>query len=234
VKTYTAPSGPDSINNEHDARRSAEIVFEDLNGSSDALGFDGFVVACYSRHPLTRKLKSLMSATEHTQVIGIFEASISTALSLPSPRWGENIEKFGIVTTGKYWEETLTQGVLDFLGCENIASCKRFKGVESTGLSAAELHTSPPSEVRNRITEATKRLVKDRDVGLICLGCAGMAGMDAIVREACVEELGKVLGNQVHIIDGVKAGIALVDGFVRHQSQGTMPNPLDQVVENAV
>jgi len=171
-----------------------------------------------------------MSATQHTQVIGIFEASISTALSLPPPRWGDDMIKFGIVTTGEYWEKILTQGVLDFLGCDNVAFCKRFKGVVSTGLSAAELHSSPPSEVRNRMIKATKTLVKDRDVGAICLGCAGMAGMDAIVREACVEELGEVLGNQVHIIDGVKAGIALVDGLVRHRAQGTMPNSFDQLV----
>jgi len=215
VETYTARSGPDSINDEHDARESADIVFEDLNGSSSAVGYDGFVVACYSVHPLTRRLKSLISATQHTQVIGIFEASISTALSLPPPLSSDNTQKFGIVTTGKYWEDILTQGVLDFLGCDNVDSCRRFKGVESTGLSAAELHTSPPSEVRDRMIKATKRLVKDRDVGVICLGCAGMAGMDAIVREACVEELGEVVGNQVHIIDGVKAGIALIEGLVR-------------------
>lgn len=230
MKTYTARSGPDSINDEHDAKRSAETILEELNGSSAISGFDGFVVACYSRHSLTRQLKSLISATQHTQVIGIFEASISTALSLPPPRWGDDMVKFGIVTTGKYWEETLTQGVLDFLGCDKTASCKRFKGVESTGLSAAELHTSPPSEVRNKMVKATRRLVQDRDVGAICLGCAGMAGMDVIVREACIEELGEVLGNQMHIIDGVKAGIALVDGLVRHRAQGTMSSKLDELV----
>jgi Asp/Glu/hydantoin racemase len=156
-----------------------------------------------------------MPAKHHAPVIGIFEASISTAMSLLPPPWSGNIKKFGIVTTGKYWEETLTHGVLDFLGCDNHASCKRFKGVESTGLSAAELHTSPPSEVRYRMIQATKRLVKDRDVSVICLGCAGMAGMDAIVQEACVEELGDEEAQQVHIIDGVKAGIALVEGLVR-------------------
>ncbi len=218
METYTAPSGPDSINDEDDARKSADIVFKDLNSSTYPVGFDGFVVACYSVHPLTRGLKSMTSATQQTQVIGIFEASISTAMSVLPPSGSGHAEKFGIVTTGQYWEDTLTHGVLDFLGCDNVASCKRFKGVESTGLSAAELHTSQPSEVRNRMIKATRRLVKDRDVGAICLGCAGMAGMDAIVREACVEELGEVLGNQVHIIDGVKAGVALVEGLVRSRS----------------
>lgn len=148
-------------------------------------------------------------------MIGIFEASLSTALSLLPPPWSGSIKKFGIVTTGQYWEDTLTHGVLDFLGCDNLASCTRFKGVESTGLSAAELHTSPPSEVRYRMIKAAKTLLKDRDVSVICLGCAGMAGMDAIVREACVEELGEEEADNVHIVDGVKAGIALAEGLVR-------------------
>lgn len=213
--TYTAPSGPDSINNEDDARKSAEIVLADLSESGFCAEFNGFVVACYSVHPLTTKLKSLLPAKHHAPVIGIFEASLSTALSLLPPPWSGSIKKFGIVTTGKYWEDTLTHGVLDFLGCDNLDSCKRFKGVESTGLSAAELHTSPPSEVRYRMIKATKRLLRDRDVGVICLGCAGMAGMDTIVREACVEELGEEEAQDVHIVDGVKAGIALVEGLVR-------------------
>jgi len=148
-------------------------------------------------------------------VIGIFEASISTALSLLPPQESGDSKKFGIVTTGKYWEDTLTEGVMNFLGCESRATSNRFKGVESTCLSAAELHTSPPEEVRSRMLDATRRLVKDRDVSVICLGCAGMAGMDAIVKEACIEELGEEEAQQVHIIDGVKAGIALVEGLVR-------------------
>jgi Asp/Glu/hydantoin racemase len=186
-----------------------------LSKSSFSKEFNGFVVACYSVHPLTTRLKSVMPAKHHAPVIGIFEASISTALSLLPQPWSGSIKKFGIVTTGKYWEDTLMHGVLDFLGCDNLASCKRFKGVESTGLSAAELHTSPPSEVRHRMIKATKRLLKDRDVTVICLGCAGMAGMDTIVREACVEELGGEEADNVHIVDGVKAGIALVEGLVR-------------------
>ena len=63
--------------------------------------------------------------------------------------------------------------------------------------------------------KAAKTLLKDRDVSVICLGCAGMAGMDAIVREACVEELGEEEADNVHIVDGVKAGIALAEGLVR-------------------
>jgi Asp/Glu/hydantoin racemase len=158
-----------------------------------------------------------------TPVVGIFEASISTSLSLLSaPRLVEGelrYQKCGIVTTGQYWEKVLTDGVVDLLGFENseagARTCKRFKGVESTGLTAVELHTADPEEVRSRMMAATRRLVKDGDVRVVCLGCAGMAGMDAMVREACVQELGEVEGGRVRIVDGVKAAIALADGLAR-------------------
>jgi Asp/Glu/hydantoin racemase len=180
---------------------------------------DAFLVACYSVHPLTTELKSILPKKVEVPVIGIFEASISTALALLPPPTSNGTEKsfkkFGIITTGNYWEKTLTDGVLDFLGCEDRASCKRFKGIESTGFTAAELYTAPAQDVESRMMEATKRLVKDQDVSVICLGCAGMAGMDDVVRDACIEELGEDSGQQVHIIDGIKAGIAILDGLYR-------------------
>jgi Asp/Glu/hydantoin racemase len=63
--------------------------------------------------------------------------------------------------------------------------------------------------------DAVKRLLKKGSVGAICLGCAGMAGMDEMVREACVEELGDVEGKRVRVVDGVMAGVAWLEGAVR-------------------
>lgn len=181
--------------------------------------YDGFLVACYSVHPLVTRLRSAQKADQQIPVIGIFESSISTSLSLLSPptagHHGRVYDKFGIVTTGKYWETVLTEGVYDFLGLDYGASCQRFKGVASTGLNASELHTSPPEEVKARMMDATRRLVRDGDVTVICLGCAGMAGMDEMVREACVKELGDDMAKRIRIVDGVKAGIALLDGLAR-------------------
>jgi len=220
VSTYTAPDGPGSINNEDDAQESAEHCVKDLNGAHIIKEHDAFLVACYSIHPLVTQLRPILPADKrpHTPIIGIFEASVSTALSLlPPPRTEgsvRKVEKFGIVTTGKYWEKVLTEGVMDFLGCED-GKCARFKGVETTGLNASELHTAPPEVVKAKMMAATKRLIQDGDVTAICLGCAGMAGMDSWVREACMEELGQERAKQVRIIDGVKAGIAILEGLVR-------------------
>jgi len=224
LETYTASSGPPSINNEDDAQKSAEVCLLDLTNHLHE--YQGFVVACYSVHPLVPLLKSKLpskSSGYYTPVVGIFESSISAALALlssPSNAGGaSSYDKFGIVSTGKYWEKALTEGVINYMGVEDVKDCKRFKGVETTGLSAEELHTAPPEEVRTRMTIATRRLVKDGDVSVICLGCAGMAGMDEMVEAACIEELGAERAKSVRIVDGVKAAVGMLEGLLR--AQGT-------------
>lgn len=107
-----------------------------------------------------------------------------------------------------------------FLGVDAETARKRFAGVQTTGLSATELHDMPVQEVRTRMKDAVKRLLRLRedgggDVGAICLGCAGMSGMDEMVREACVEELGMSKGKGIRIVDGVVAGVAWLEGAIR-------------------
>lgn len=89
--------------------------------------------------------------------------------------------------------------------------------METTGLNATDLHDAPREEVERRMKEAVKRLLGKGDVGAVCLGCAGMAGMDAWVREACVEELGEEKGARVRIVDGVVAGVAWLEGVMRSE-----------------
>ena len=204
---FTAPSGPKSINNEEDAAESVEHCLPALDKDLDR--YDGFLVACYSKHPLVPLLKEKASIKAGRKpVTGIFEASVSTSLQIIHPD-----EMFGIVSTGKVWEAILSDAVVHFLGTGSEAS-KRFAGVETTGLNATDLHDAPADEVRRRIKDAVKRLLNKGRIGAICLGCAGMSGMDDMVREACVEELGQD-GNQVRVVDGVVAGVAWLEGAVR-------------------
>jgi Asp/Glu/hydantoin racemase len=142
-------------------------------------------------------------------VTGIFEASVATSLQLI-----KSSQKFGIVSTGKVWEQILSDATVEFLGTGSSASNK-FAGVETTGLNATELHDAPPEEVRKKMKEATKRVLRKGNVGAICLGCAGMSGMNEMVREAAVEELGAEEGKQVRIVDGVQAGVAWLEGATR-------------------
>jgi Asp/Glu/hydantoin racemase len=124
-------------------------------------------------------------------------------------------QKFGIVSTGKVWEELLSEAVASYLGTEAAAVSNRFAGVETTGLNATELHDAPPEVVHTKMIEATRRLLRKGKVGAVCLGCAGMSGMNEMVREAAVLELGEVEGKKVKIVDGVQAGAAWLDGVTR-------------------
>lgn len=113
------------------------------------------------------------------------------------------------------WEEALGGATHEFLGAEKS---RRFAACETTGLNASELHDLPAVEVRARMMEATARLLRkgqELEVKAICLGCAGMVGLDDAVRRACVEELGEREGAQVMIVDGVKAGVGMLYGLAR-------------------
>jgi Asp/Glu/hydantoin racemase len=106
----------------------------------------------------------------------------------------------------------LSAAVANLIGSE---SSRRFVGVETTGLNATDLHDAAPAVVGQKVKDATKRLLRRGDVGAICLGCAGMSGMDEMIREAAVEELGERRGSDVCIVDGVQAGVAWLQGALR-------------------
>ena len=107
-----------------------------------------------------------------------------------------------------------------------VEASRKFAGCETTGLNADQLHALPPDEVRGKMMDATKRLLRKgrvdgaeaetiSGVGAICLGCAGMVGLDDAIRTACIEELGEEKGQMVHIVDGVKAGVVQLLGMAR-------------------
>lgn len=207
-KFFTAPSGPKSINDEDDAVESAKHCLPALLPILE--DHDGYLVACYSQHPLVSILKAENHILQHRKpVTGIFEASVSTSLQIITPD-----QSFGIVSTGKVWEKILSEATVEFLGTNGDGS-RRFAGVETTGLNATDLHDAPAGEVRRRMKDAVRRLLRRSSVGAVCLGCAGMAGMNVMVREACVEELGEEKGNGIRIVDGVQAGLAWLEGVVR-------------------
>ena len=211
-----------SINSPQDAVESAEACWPYLREevvAEDGDGYDGFLVACYSHHPLVGKIKAEVAregkGRRRQYVTGIFEASVLMCLNVLAEE-----ETFGIVSTGKVWEVGLTVAVNKFLGLgdgEKVVLGGRFSGCETTGLNASELHELPAEEVRGKMRDATKRLLRNGDwsLGAICLGCAGMVGLDDAVREACIEELGVEKGGEVRIVDGVKAGVSMLVASAR-------------------
>ncbi|KAH0848049.1 DCG1-like protein [Fonsecaea pedrosoi] len=262
---FTSPTpGIPSINSPADAAQSADICLPHLLPL--VAHHDCFLVACYSQHPLVARLKAecaavAAAATQGPEgsgarkyVTGIFEASVLASLALlrdspPGKTSGtaaatataaaaRERPAFGIVSTGKIWEEALQTAVEEFLGCPTTETTSPFVGCETTGLNASELHDLPAHEVRRKMMDATKRLLQrgaNTDGGgktdssnnnnnknhlvsrvqAICLGCAGMVGLDSAVRTACVEALGDERGREVYIVDGVKAGVGTLYGLAR-------------------
>lgn len=208
VQTYTARDGPASINSDVDCYTSSDIVIQEIEPILRSGVYDAFLVACYSVHPLVSKIREMVHPAAH--VIGIFEASVTMALSLLPNGTGsvKRSETFGIVSTGSIWNPLLTKGVADFLG-----NSHKFRGVETTGLTAAELHQTDPGEVKQKVMDATRRLLREKNCTVVCLGCAGMVGMEEIVREAIVAELGHDTSKYVRIVDPVKAGLALLESM---------------------
>ncbi|KAK8209376.1 Asp/Glu/hydantoin racemase [Phyllosticta capitalensis] len=225
------PNSPPSINDLPTIAASASACLPHLRPLLPT--HSAFLVACYSPHPLVPSIKTdpLLLAAEASSapkpVVGIMEASVTAALLALAPG-----ERFGIVSTGKAWETILGRGIREFLGTcpapnrgqqnddEAAAAAVdgetedvRFAGVTTTGLNANELHTTP--HFAHRVKEAVKQLLARGRIAAICLGCAGMAGMDDWVREACVEALGEEQGARVRIVDGVKAAVAAIEGALR-------------------
>ena len=240
---HTAPSGVSSINSPADASLSTTHVLPSL--LTMLAQHDGFLVACYSPHPLVAALK----ARTTKPVVGIFEASIASAVQLLNYRAphqaardreiergtlhpaagmererkreqgqevGERdgggsgtLARFGIVTTGAMWKSVLESAIRssgpEMLGPERAGAL--LGGVETLGMHAGELHGS--QQVDELVRAAVRAL---RDVGVIILGCAGMVGMEKWVQEE-LDRIGK--GGQVQVVDGIKAGIGILQGLLR-------------------
>ncbi len=194
---HTGPEhAPPSVNDHTTSVLSAAHTFASLlpllQDNTEHVQHDAYLVACFSDHPLVGMLR------EHTSkpVLGIFEASVMHSLALGQP--------FGIVTTGKYWEGALAEGVRRVFG-----SVPTFVGVESTGVTALELHALPAEGVAESIAAAAERIVA-RGARTIVMGCAGMSGMEDAVRRGCG-------GESVQIVDAVRSGVVTLEGLVRTQ-----------------
>jgi Asp/Glu/hydantoin racemase len=226
VTPYTAPlASPASIDDDAGLEASHAAVLADPSLPNAADGRDGLLVACYSEHSLVGDLAARHPAVA---VAGILEASVLAALGLGG-RWG-------VVTTGRFWEKHLEDGVARYLGTTPAGAGVgggevrrkghgKFVGVFSTGLNAGDFHSPEVTEevVRQRLREATRKLLQappdgpDTRVSTVVLGCAGMAGLGEIVREEAREVYGEEEGGRVNVVDPVRAGVVVLEGIIRNR-----------------
>lgn len=79
----------------------------------------------------------------------------------------------------------------------------RCAAVRASGMSTLEVDQDPSRAMRAIVDEA-RRAVEEQHAEVICLGCAGMAGLE----EAITRELG------VPVIDGIGAAVRLAESIV--------------------
>lgn len=183
VDVVNPAAGPASIQGVHDELLSAEPTLE---LATPLLGeYDGFVIACYSDHPVVYALRELTDKP----VVGIAEASVYFACLLG--------HKFSIVTTNESWEPLLEEAVRRYGLAERCAS------VRSTRLPVLALETLPEEEVYEIIRKTASLALEEDDAEVICLGCAGMTGFD--------KRLENDLG--VPVVDGVVSALKLMEGL---------------------
>ncbi|KAJ7275280.1 Asp/Glu/hydantoin racemase [Mycena haematopus] len=147
-----------------------------------------------SEHPLISMLREATTKP----VIGILEASIAQALLCG--------QRFGIVATGTGYRYNRYAEVRHVLG----GSSDKFAGLAPSGLGVVELREGDRQHVESSMKKASGEL-EGLGADVIILGCAGMAGMEALVQSGVKEKGSK----PVKVVDGNKAGVEMVAALVR-------------------
>jgi allantoin racemase len=170
--------------------RSIECVYDELLSSPGTLelaianldNYDAFVIACYSDHPTIYALREITDKP----VLGIAEASMYVACILGY--------SFSVVTTNEEWEPLLWDAVRHYGLTDRCAS------VRSTRMPVLALESASQEKTTQLILKAAQQAIAEDDAEVICLGCAGMAGMDKQLQEAL----------EVPVLDGVVCALGLI------------------------
>jgi allantoin racemase len=146
--------------------------------------FDAVIQAGYGEHG-REGLQELLDVP----VVDITEAAAYVACLLG--------HKYSVVTT---LDRTLPL-IEDRLSLAGLIP--RCASVRSSGLSVLQLEQDRDVAVKAIVAEAEKAVREDK-AEVICLGCGGMAGLDAAVRQA----------TGVPVVDGVTAAVKLAESLV--------------------
>ncbi|KIV80981.1 hypothetical protein PV11_08436 [Exophiala sideris] len=214
VTTYwTCPDGPAVLVSQEDIDRSTEACLEPLIKIQDSKRYDAFLLACYADHSLVSALQARLAGLP---VVGIFEASVDHALAVLQPS-----KRFAILTTGKAYEEQLSNGVTRLLNTKNVP-LSRFAGVVSTGVgwSDVEKGTEGIEMVKAKVKEGGRKLLGLGDIGAICVGGVILFGMEGWISELCEAEMGRANGQKVIIVDQLEAGVRAVESAMHKAGSG--------------
>jgi allantoin racemase len=184
IATVCATAGPRSIEGALDEAVGALGTLEWVVRRQAE--FDAFVFACYSAHPAIAAARELTGKP----ALGIAEASMALAVLLG--------HRFSIVTTSPRWKPLLEDAVLLYGFRDRCAS------VRASGLAVLDLKALPPDQLIETLVAEARAAVAQDGAEVICLGCAGMAGLEARLRAELA----------VPIVDGVAAGVKLAEALL--------------------
>jgi len=181
--------------------------------------YDGFLVACYSKHPLVQLLQDALDARwlhrpgqrskqARQFVTGILEASTAAAMTIASAKTGG---AWGVVSTEHCWRDWINDTVSEFVGSTS-APQSYYAGCVTVGVQAEQLETTRHDILLPRMKDALNDLVGDSSpippqCLVIVLGCAGLGSLRGLIRQTCANIFGEQLGHAVAIISGVEIGI---------------------------
>lgn len=194
AEKYVSPGTVVLADNPSSGPRSIESIYDELLSAPGTLqlaieqmdAFDAFVIACYSDHPTVYALREITDKP----VVGIAEASMLIACLLG--------HHFSVVTTNAEWEPLLWDAVRHYGMTERCAS------VRSTGMPVLALESASPEETYTQIAGAARQAVDIDGAEVICLGCAGMTGLDKRLE-------GEL---NVPVVDGVVGAMKLLEGIL--------------------
>ncbi|KAI1608019.1 hypothetical protein EDD37DRAFT_2877 [Exophiala viscosa] len=204
VTTYwTCPNGPAVLQSQEDIDRSTEACLGPLVQIQDRKRYDAFLLACYADHPLVAALQGRLGLP----VVGIFEASVHHALDVL-----QRMKRFAILTTGKAYEEQLSNGVTKLLDVEDVP-LSRFAGAVATSVGWSDLQKTDEGTgiVKAKVREGVRKVLGLGDIGVICVGGVILFGMEGWIREICEAEMGQENGQKVIIVDQLQAGVMAVE-----------------------
>jgi allantoin racemase len=185
IITTQPKTGPQSIEGFYDEYLAIPGILEEIILSPSDI--DGFVIACWGD-------PGVDAAREITAkpVVGIAEASMYVA-NMVAARWG-------VVTTGHRVRDMIEKTI------HRTGFSHRCVSIRTTGLAVVETETAREATVT--ALEAVGRLAIAQDhAEALCLGCAGMSGLDRQLEER--------LG--IPIIDGVAAAVKMVESLIALQ-----------------
>jgi allantoin racemase len=187
VVTTQPKSGPESIEAYYDEYLAIPGILEEIILSAG--DYDAFVVACWG-DPGVEAARELTTKP----VIGIAEASMYVA-NMVAARWG-------VVTTLHRSLDMIEKTI------HKTGFSHRCVSIRTTGLSVVETETARQATLD--ALEAAGRIAIAQDkVEALCLGCAGMSGLDKDLEQRL----------EIPVIDAVAAAVKMAEAIVGLQKQ---------------